>query len=197
MKEDSSQKQEHKKFFKNYPTVETYDSLQKALPAGEKDGWFKRKATIRIIAIEQRFDRQRGEFIRELIANFVHNFPKMLFISLPIFALLLKLLYVRRKQFYYVDHGIFAIHLYIFSFLILLIYFLFSEIQTHTGWTWLGWLTVPLVIYPFIYYYKAMRKFYGQRRAKTIIKYFLLFMLSSIVLLIIFIGGAIFTVIET
>jgi Protein of unknown function (DUF3667) len=195
--EDSSQKVEHKKFFKNYPSVEAYDSLQKTLPATEKDGWFKRRATIRIIAIEQRFDRQRGEFIRELISNFVHNFPKMLFISLPIFALLLKLLYVRRKQFYYVDHGIFAIHLYIFSFLILLIYFLFSQIQTHTGWTWIGWLTVPVVIYPYIYYYKAMRLFYGQRRAKTVIKYILLFILSLIVLLIIFIGGAIFTVIET
>lgn len=194
---DTSKKTEQSHFFKNYRSVEDYDSVQKTLPVAKKDGWLKKKLTTRFIMIGVRYQRERGEFIRELIANFVHNFPKMLFISLPIFALLLKLLYVRRKKFYYVDHGIFAIHLYIFSFLLLLIYFLFSELQTHTGWSWLGWLTVPIVIYPFIYYYKAMRLFYGQRRAKTVVKYLLLFMLSSIVLLIIFIGGAIFTVIET
>ena len=196
-KGDSSQKLQHKRFFKNYPSVESYDSIQKTLPVDKKDGWLKKKITLRIISIEQRFDKERGEFIRELANNFIHNFPKMLFISLPVFALLLKLLYIRRKRFYYVDHGIFAIHLYIFSFLILLIYFLFNEIQKDTGWKWLGWLTVPIVIYPFIYYYKAMRRFYEQRRAKTIVKYLLLFMLSFIVLLIIFICGAIFTVIET
>ncbi|HEY4936418.1 MAG TPA: DUF3667 domain-containing protein [Puia sp.] len=194
---DSSRKLEHKRFFNNYPSIESYDSIQKALPFEKKDGWLKKRVIIRILMIEQRFDRERGEFIRELFTNFIHNFPKMLFISLPVFALLLKLLYVRRRQFYYVDHGIFAIHLYIFSFLILLIYFLFTKIQTETGWKWLGWLTAPLVIYPFIYYYKAMRRFYVQGRAKTVMKYLLLFMLSSIVLLIIFICGAIFTVIET
>jgi hypothetical protein len=194
---DTSLKKGNNYHFKNYNSVEAYDSIQKTLPREKRDGWFKKKVTARIITIVVRYSRERGEFIRELVGNFVHNFPKMLFVSLPAFALLLKLLYVRRKQFYYVDHGIFAIHLYIFSFLILLVYFLFSEIQTHTGWSWIGWLTIPIVIYPFIYYYKAMRLFYGQRRAKTIAKYLLLFFLSSIVLLIIFIGGAIFTVIET
>jgi hypothetical protein len=194
---DSSQKLEHKRFFKNFQSVESYDSMQKALPVEKKDGWLKKRVTERILVIEHRFDKERGEFIRELANNFIHNFPKMLFISLPVFALILKLLYVRRKQFYYVDHGIFAIHLYIFSFLILLIYFMFTEIQTHTGWRWIGWLTAAVAIYPFIYYYKAMRRFYEQGRAKTVMKYFLLFLLSFIVLLIIFICGAIFTVIET
>jgi hypothetical protein len=194
---DTTRKVNHKNLFKNYRSVESYDSIQRELPDGKKDGWLKRRIVVRVIAIEERYSRERGEFINELAGNFVHNFPKMLFISLPVFALLLKILYIRRKQFLYVDHGIFAIHLYIFSFLILLIYFLFSELKTDTGWDWIGWLTVPIVIYPFIYYYKAMRLFYGQRRAKTIIKYILLFILSFIVLLIIFIGGAIFTVIET
>ena len=160
MSADSSRKPEHTRFFKHYPSVESYDSIQKALPVEKKDDWLKKRVIFRILMIEQRFDRERGEFIRDLATNFIHNFPKMLFISLPVFALLLKLLYVRRKRFYYVDHGIFAIHLYIFSFLILLIYFLFNEIQTHTRWNWIGWLTAILVIFPFIYYYKAMRFFY-------------------------------------
>ncbi len=42
-----------------------------------------------------------------------------------------------------------------------------------------------------------MRRFYGQGRGKTILKYILLFMLSSFVMLLIFIIGAVFTFIET
>jgi Protein of unknown function (DUF3667) len=180
-----------------YHTLETYDSSQKALPVEQRDGWVMRRISTRIIVIEQRLVNEQGVFIRELISNFIHNFPKMLFISLPIFALLLKLLYVRRKQFYYVDHGIFTVHLYIFSFLLLLVYFGIVELQSDTGWHWLRWLLLPIFIYPFLYFYKSMRRFYGQGRGKTILKYILLFMLSFFVMLLIFISGAVFTFIET
>ena len=185
------------KLIKDYRTLESYDSSQNVLPPEQRDGWVKRRITIRIIIIEQRLAKDQGMFIRELISNFIHNFPKMLFISLPIFALLLKLLYVHRKQFYYVDHGIFSVHLYIFSFLLLLVYFGIMELRSTTRWHWLNLLFIPIFIYPFFYYYKAMRRFYGQGRGKTILKYILLFMLSSFVMLLIFIFGAVFTFIET
>jgi hypothetical protein len=194
---DSSDKTKGRtNLLKNYRSLESYDSAQKALPVDQRDGWLKRRINTRIIIIKQRFDKERGVFIRELVSNFIHNFPKMLFISLPVFALLLKLLYIRRKQFYYVDHGIFAVHLYIFSFLVLLIYFGIQELQIATGWNWMSWLVTIILIYPFFYYYKAMRRFYVQSRGKTILKYILLFILSFFVLLFIFISGAIFTVIE-
>ncbi len=180
-----------------YHTLESYDSSQKALPVEQRDGWLTRRISTRIIVIEQRLEKEQAAFIRELIGNFIHNFPKMLFISLPVFALLLKLLYMRRKQFYYVDHGIFAVHLYIFSFLLLLVYFGIMELRSNTRWHWLNLLVIPIFIYPFFYYYKAMRRFYGQGRGKTVLKYILLFMLSSFVMLLIFISGAVFTFFET
>jgi len=127
----------------------------------------------------------------------VHNWPKVLFISLPLFALILKLLYVRRKQFYYVDHGIFSIHLYIFSFLILLVLFGLNSLSKATGWkSAIDWLILAGILYPFFYYYKAMRRFYGQGRGKTIFKYILLLILSFFVYLIIFLGAILFTVFE-
>jgi len=181
----------------DYSSVSAYDSSQKTLPADKRDRWLKRKIKIKSIELNQRYKNERGNLIRELITNYIHNCPKVLFISLPIFALLLKLLYIRRKQFYYVDHGIFSLHLYIFSFLILLILFGIGGLHTYTGWGWLNWLIGLIIIYAFIYYYKAMRKFYGQRRAKTIMKYILLCILSFFIQLAIFTGAIIFTVFET
>jgi hypothetical protein len=180
-----------------YTSVEAYDSAQRALPADKRDGWIRHKLNTRQIQVNQQFNENPGGTVRELLSNFMHNFPKILFISLPLFALVLKLLYMRQKNFYYVDHGIFSLHLYIFSFLLLLIFFGLNELHTATHWELIGWLQFALWMYAFIYYYKAMRRFYGQSRGKTIFKYLLLFLISSIVQLTIFALAAIYTVVES
>jgi len=180
-----------------YKTVESYDSAQGASPENKRDSWLKHKIKSRIIQISGEFEDNPGGTIRELLSNFMHNFPKILFISLPLFALILKLLYFRRKNFYYVDHGIFSVHLYIFSFLLLLISFGLGELSSVTHWRLVIWLQFALWIYALIYYYKAMRQFYGQSRGKTILKYLLLFLLSFIVNVAIFMLAAIYTVVES
>lgn len=157
-----------------YKTVESYDSAQGALPESKRDGWLKHKVKSRAIQISGQFEDNPGGTIRDLLSNFMHNFPKVLFISLPLFALVLKMLYFRKKNFYYVDHGIFSVHLYIFSFLLLLIFFALSELHKVVHWDLIGWLQFALFVYALVYYYKAMRNFYEQSRGKTIVKYLLL-----------------------
>jgi hypothetical protein len=180
-----------------YKTVESYDSAQGALPKNKRDGWLKHKIKSRMIQISGEFEDNPGGTIRELLSNFMHNFPKILFISLPLFALILRLLYFRKKEFYYVDHGIFSVHLYIFSFLLLLIFFGLAELRNVAHWGLIGWLQFALCVYALTYYYKAMRRFYGQSRGKTILKYLLLFLLSFIVNVAIFMLAAIYTVVES
>jgi len=181
----------------NYQTVESYDSVQQALTPDQRDGWIKQKLTRREIQLVQQLNENPGGTVREFLSNFMHNFPKVLFISLPLFALVLKLLYVREKNFYYVDHGIFSVHLFIFSFLLLLISFGLGEMSSVTHWRLIIWLQFALWIYALIYYYKAMRRFYGQSRGKTILKYLLLFFLSLIVNVTIFMLAAFYTVVES
>lgn len=180
-----------------FSSIKAYDSAQKTLPASKRDSWLRKRYNIRKIELDERYQKQGNGLFRDLIANFMHNSPKLLFISLPLFALLLKLLYFSRKQFYYVDHGIFSIHLYIFTFLILLAYFGIKELYVDTGWNFLQWVIAAVLIYPFFYYYKAMRRFYGQGSGKTIFKYSLLLILSFFVQLFIFICAALFTVFES
>jgi RsiW-degrading membrane proteinase PrsW (M82 family) len=103
-----------------------------------------------------------------------------LFISLPVFALLLLMVYARRN-FYYAEHGIFTIHLYCAVFIILLFYFGIDKLQDVTGWSWLTGVKDILVLGIFFYLYKAMRKFYGQKRFKTILKFIVLNFFSAIV----------------
>ena len=111
----------------------------------------------------------------------------MLFVSLPLFAFILRLVYIRRKQFYFADHSVFTIHLYIFTFLILLLVFSFSKLNNllHTGL-----IAIPialLFLWLFIYLFKAMRNFYGQGRGKTFLKYLFVAFWSLIMMLILLI----------
>ncbi|MEO7522458.1 MAG: DUF3667 domain-containing protein [Ferruginibacter sp.] len=156
----------------NYKSKEEYDSI---LKTGKKaDSWLDRQLNYKEIEIRKKYHSDQQQVFKAFIDNFLHQFPKMLFISLPIFAFILKLLYKRRKEFYYTSHAIFSIHFYIFLFMMLLIIIGLKEAADRSCWRVFEYLTMAVAFYIFYYLYKAMRNFYQQRRAKTLIKYLLL-----------------------
>ena len=108
---------------------------------------------------------------------------RMLFISLPFIALFLELLYIRHKQFYFVSHAIFTIHFFIFVFIMMFGIIGVSKLKNLVNWDWVGYINGVITIAIFFYLYKAMRNYYGQRRAKTILKYFL-FLFSFFILIL-------------
>jgi hypothetical protein len=169
---------------KKYKTARQYDSVQQTLPKAEKDGWFKQRLVRKEFYINEKYGADPEAAFKKIGQTILQRLPYMLFISLPLFALILQILYIRRKNFYYADHGVFTIHLYIFSFILLFIVFCFSRLQEKTGWGFLGYVVGLLFILLNFYLYKAMRNFYGQRRFKTFVKYLLTAFLSLIMMII-------------
>lgn len=88
------------------------------------------------------------------------------FLLLPIFALILKLFYIRRKQLY-IRHLIFSIHLHSFLFMILipvtLLRMIFNSVPELINTPFIG-------AFP-IYFIIALHRFYGQKWPKTILKF--------------------------
>ena len=178
-------------------SVSSYDSAQDALPPAQRDSWLKRLAKRKTIDLNVRYKDNSKGLMEEFMNVLLHNFPKLLFVSLPVFALLLELLYIRRrKQFYYADHGIFAIHVYIYSFISLLFIFAINAISNLTGWKWLWLFNLAIILYTIYYYYKAMRNFYRQGRAKTFFKYMFLLFFSFIAILVLFVFFLAFSIME-
>ncbi len=105
---------------KNYKTTAEYDSVQQSLDPAKRDSWFERLMTKKKIRFNTEYKGDLKAVFTSLAEIFLHKMPYLLFVSLPLFAFILKLLYIRRKQFLYADHGIFSIHHYIFSFILLL-----------------------------------------------------------------------------
>ena len=174
-----------------YKTVGRYDSL---LASGKiHDGWIKRLFIRRSLEINAKYKNDQAQIINAISGSFIHSFPQMLFISLPLFALFLKLIYRRSRDFYYVSHAIFSIHFYIFSFLVLLVLIGLDKLTDYTHWSLLGFLEGILYILIFFYEYKAMRRFYGQRRGKTILKFILLNLWLMFIVMLIFILFVLFS----
>jgi Protein of unknown function (DUF3667) len=159
-----------------------YDSVQKELPEEKKDDWFESVVARKEILLDSKGKNDKKEAVSLLMEKFMHTLPQALFISLPVFALVLLILYARRK-FYYVDHGIFTIHLYCATFILLVIYFAIDKLKTALDWGWLSFFKGIIALGIYFYMYKAMRKFYQQRRFKTIVKFFIL-LLSSLIIFI-------------
>ena len=161
-------------FRKNYKSKLEYDSAQRLLPAKERDGWFTRTITLKLIELKSKYAGDNRRLASDLVDHLMHTFPYLLFVTLPLYGLILKLLYVRHKQFYYVDHGIFLTHLYIFTFLLLLVYFLIIKINEKIESGWLNFIEFSLIIYGIYYAFRAMYKFYGQGKGKTFLKFMIL-----------------------
>jgi len=172
-----------------YKTLKEYDSVQKALPGNKRDAWLTKVFTRRSIALNEKYKGDQQKIAIELINKLVHSIPYLLFVSLPLYALYLKLLYIRhRKQYYFADHGVFLIHLYVFTFLFLLFYFGLDKLEKYTHWKGIGIVQAIFILTGLFYTLKAIKNFYQQGWGKTIIKFMIFNILCIISLVLLFVA---------
>ncbi len=178
-----------------YKNKAAYDSV---LKSGKKDhNWIERSLIYKEIEMNDKYKGDREMITKQFVSNLFHSFPQMFFISLPVFAFLLKLLYYRRKDFYYASHAIFGVHQYVFVFIMLLLIILIKQAYDILEWNFFNYLTGLVVAGILFYFYKAMRNFYQQKRAKTILKYLLLLIMMFIFIGALFLVFVLFSIMKT
>jgi hypothetical protein len=164
-----------------YKNEEAYQEAQKALPEAQRDGFMKRNA---IHAYFKEMDaKEKGE--GGLDERFKHNYPKMMFVLLPLFALYLKWLYHRRKRWFYADHAIFSLHFHTFFF----IFYLFTTLLDKLFHT--DWIALAGLIIVFLHLVLSLKNIYG---GKSFWKAISLVLMYSFTLLLVF---TVFTVLIT
>jgi hypothetical protein len=168
---------------RDYNNRHEYDSIQAALPRSERDGVFKKLWNRRAIKVNEKYRSEKSISLASFSETLLHKLPYLLFVSLPFFALILKLLYFRkRKQYYFADHGIFSVHHYILSFILLMLIFLWGKLNDVSGWSiWNFFVAITIIAWP-VYLFLAMKRFYRQNAFKTFVKFLLLNIIGSILL---------------
>ncbi len=139
-------------------SIQKYDSILQTMPPKYRHGFFKRKIMIRYLNMRAKY----GERVQEVIAEKIkHHYPKLMFLLLPFFALLLSWIF-RRKDLYYADHAIFSIHVHTFIFLSTTVIML---INWGLHWDNIYWY---LMLVFFIYFVLAAKRMYSKGWMKTI-----------------------------
>lgn len=101
-----------------------------------------------------------------LLSYFISHLSWTFFLLVPLFALILKLVYIRQKQFY-VEHLVFTLHFHAFAFTVFSLILLSKTFTPH-------WLQIALLFYVPIYLLISMKTVYQQKTLKTFFKYILL-----------------------
>ena len=111
-----------------------------------------------------------------------HRIPTLLFLGVPLFAILLKIFYLGSGR-YYVEHLIFSLHLHTWLFLVFMVGNGYLKIAS-LGPSWLdnlvGW---ALTLWAMWYFFRSFRVVYGQSRFLTAVKIMLLGLVHSFALL--------------
>ncbi len=178
-------------------TVAQLDSIQQL---GGTDKLSPRSYWVAKKAVTVFEHNSTDEIISKFKESFLHNFPKVLFLYMPIFALLLYL-FQNKKKYFYFDHGIFTLHY--FSFLLLMFFLLMlisSLLETLFSWAAIDALDDIIqflgVLYMLYYFFPAHHRFYGESRLITIIKGIVMFFINMFFIILILMLFAIYTFIN-
>ncbi len=141
----------------------------------------------------ERITLDRG---RSFLRAALSNVPAMMFLFLPVMALVMKLSYPLSGR-YYAEHLLFLVHyhsfFYIFSLLLILIEggggLLFPDrIPT-------GLINLAALLYMAVYLFRALRRVYGQGFWLTLFKYVLMGLSYLVALVFTFVGLLLYTAI--
>lgn len=108
---------------------------------------------------------------RSALNQLIDNLPLAIFVMLPVYALLLKLFYLRKGRFY-VENLVFATHLHTFLFLIFTILLLLPEnTGLETVDTIVGAVTTCLILLLAVYHYTALKRYFQDGYVATAFKF--------------------------
>lgn len=139
----------------------------------------------------QHINMSRAELEYRVQHALESDLPKLMFLFLPLVALLLKLFYLGSGR-YYMEHLIFTLHTHAFVFEAMLLMLLMHLLGQRLAWAAVPahYLNVLIGWYIAIYVFLAMWFYYRQSFLKTLGKYILAGAIYWIALMGVIVGGA-------
>ncbi|MEM9647873.1 MAG: DUF3667 domain-containing protein [Bacteroidota bacterium] len=171
-------------FFSNMIQRDSLTNYEEAQREYGVDGAFSSRIAYSSTSSLLRVIKEPGSFVN----NTISKLPFVIFFFLPLFTVFIWMVYIRKK-YTYTDHLIFSFHNQSLLFILLILSLIIDSIFKTSS------AAVFLLIFSF-YLYKAMRRFYGQGRFKTIVKYIFLNTIFAFLALFVLIGlftGSVFT----
>jgi hypothetical protein len=169
-----------------------YLVTQAKLPESERQNFFENIWNRKVFSYVAKFGPGAKEEFQD---DLKHNTPKMMFLLLPLLAVILRVTFWKNKKFY-VEHLIYAFHLFCFLFLFMGIAILLKMFIPQSWLVVAGIISFFEAIYIIWYIYRSLRTVYQRGRFRTISKMFgmgiMYFVAFSFCITLLFIATTIF-----
>lgn len=156
----------------------TYDEIASiAFPDGETNinlpSWMPKGKSVDRVN-RARSTSEKAQAYTDLGRSIIERLPLAIFLMLPVFALILKIIYIRRDYFY-TEHLVFGLHTHAFAFTIfsvsIILTSLLNKVDSLQGVNIVTLLGIGIAI---LYFVVATKIVYKQSWLKTLFKIFLL-----------------------
>ena len=111
-----------------------------------------------------------GARLKLFLETLRSNVPAMMLCCIPLFAFILKVLYIRKGRFY-VEHLVYALHIHTFLYVTVVITSLTAMITSRTIPAVSGWITGMLICAIVVQIFLSIRRVYRQGWFMTVIKF--------------------------
>lgn len=112
--------------------------FQSGKPQSPMEKWFEQRA-------KEKFG-EHGANAKAFIITLINNLPGMMLCCVPLFAFVLKVLYIRRKIFY-IDHLIYALHIHTFAYVGIMLIVGATIGLNRVAPNMMGWIAIPWVVF--------------------------------------------------
>ena len=176
----------------NPKTFEAYLVEQGKLPVAKRDSEFEQKLIKQVYSISKEYTNSE-DLLEALVDTMLHKMSTLLFITLPLLAFILQVVFIRRKGVFYMHHGIFILHIATSYFLTLFALEVVDLLHLSTDISVLSKLGGWLILAWFVYYFVAFKQFYQLSFPKGALYFVFTLLLQQILVALIFLGLLIFS----
>ncbi len=176
----------------NSNELQRYKKSQLDKPESARDSTLFQNILVHYFELQNKYPDSK-QFYRALYDGVTHKMSQVLFVTIPILALILQCIFIRRKHFYFMHHGIFVLHMATSWFIVLFLRNVFDLIQLALSWDFLDVVKSFLVIAWIYFYYRSFTNFYQLKGVKSIGLFAATFSLQFVFVFILFISLVLFS----
>jgi len=141
-----------------------FDNTDSASPPNRFEKWIEGRAKEKL--------GERGTNLQLFLITMISNVPYMVLCCIPLFAFVLKILYLRKRVFY-IDHLVYALHIHTFAYLAMMLIVLATlGLNRAVPGVLAGWIVGLLWTIFAVQIFLSIRRVYQQGWFMTVFKFF-------------------------
>src|SRR5437016_8656340 len=156
-----------------------YNAAMAKVPAADREDFFK--TTDKDNSSKSAFEKwvearakekfgENGANAQAFLITLINNLPGMMLCCIPLFAFVLKILYLRRHIFY-INHLIYALHIHTFAYVGIMLIIFATIGLNHLAPNMMGWIAIPWLAFA-AQIFISIRRVYRQGWFMSVIKFF-------------------------